>query len=41
MAKKIYFVPYFADVSTFLGQTYFYAKKWFSFVHVNAAVLTY
>ena len=29
----ISFVPYFADVGTFIGRTYFYSKKWFYFVH--------
>ena len=38
---KNFFVPYFADVSTFLGCTYFYPKKWFYFLHVTGAVFTY
>ena len=39
--KQISFVPYFADVSTFLGLNYFYPNKWLYFVHVTGAVFTY
>ena len=41
MTKKCFFLQYFADVSIFVGHTYFYLEKWFYFVHVTEAVLIY
>ena len=34
-------VTYNADVSTFLGRTNFYPKKWFYFAYSTGAVFTY
>ena len=41
MTKEVLFVPYVADVSTFLRRSQFLPKKWFYFVHVTGAIFTY